>query len=98
MASNAPLLAARILEALPERYRQILEQRFIEACSIKETAQAMNIGVSNAKVHATSRAADGSKHLGGVGEMKNRPLWSYLDPSRPVVDHGPFRPMMKTLK
>jgi RNA polymerase sigma-70 factor (ECF subfamily) len=48
--SDAPERAARILEALPERYRRILELRFLEACSIKEAAQNMRISVGNAKV------------------------------------------------
>ena len=48
--SDAPVRAARILEALPERYRRILELRFLEACSIKEAAHAMQISVGNAKV------------------------------------------------
>jgi RNA polymerase sigma factor (sigma-70 family) len=48
--SDAPERADKILRALPDRYRRILELRFLEACSIKETAQAMNVSVSNAKV------------------------------------------------
>ena len=40
----------KILAALPNRYRRILELRFLEACSIKEAAQAMGVSVSNAKV------------------------------------------------
>ena len=48
--SEAPARADRILMALPERYRRILQLRFLEACSIKEAAQAMQISVSNAKV------------------------------------------------
>ena len=48
--SDAPQRAATILAALPERYRRILELRFLEACSIKEAAQAMGVSVSNAKV------------------------------------------------
>jgi RNA polymerase sigma-70 factor (ECF subfamily) len=48
--SDAPQRAARILAALPDRYRRILELRFLEACTIKEAAQAMNVSVSNAKV------------------------------------------------
>ncbi len=48
--SDAPQRAGKILAALPERYRRILELRFLEACSIKEAAQAMGISVSNAKV------------------------------------------------
>lgn len=49
-SSDAPARADRILMALPERYRQILQLRFLEACSIKEAAQTMQISVSNAKV------------------------------------------------
>jgi RNA polymerase sigma-70 factor (ECF subfamily) len=48
--SDAPARAGRILNGLPDRYRRILELRFLEACSIKEAAQAMQISVSNAKV------------------------------------------------
>jgi RNA polymerase sigma-70 factor (ECF subfamily) len=48
--SNAPHRARRILAALPDRYRRILELRFLEACTIKEAAQAMNVSISNAKV------------------------------------------------
>ncbi len=48
--SDAPQRARKILAALPERYRRILELRFLEACSIKEAAQAMGVTVSNAKV------------------------------------------------
>jgi len=48
--SDAPIHANRILQALPDRYRRILELRFLEACSIKEAAHTMQISVSNAKV------------------------------------------------
>jgi RNA polymerase sigma-70 factor (ECF subfamily) len=48
--SDAPNRADSILAALPDRYRRILELRFLEACSIKEAAHAMEISVSNAKV------------------------------------------------
>jgi RNA polymerase sigma-70 factor (ECF subfamily) len=48
--SDAPRRAGRILAALPDRYRRILELRFLEACTIKEAAQVMNVSVSNAKV------------------------------------------------
>ena len=50
LPSDAPARAGKILGGLPERYRRILELRFLEACSIKEAAQAMHISVSNAKV------------------------------------------------
>lgn len=48
--SDAPLRAGKILAALPERYRRILELRFLEACTIKEAAHTMDVSVSNAKV------------------------------------------------
>jgi RNA polymerase sigma-70 factor (ECF subfamily) len=35
---KAGLKVRRILAALPERYRRILELRFLEKCSIKEAA------------------------------------------------------------
>jgi RNA polymerase sigma factor (sigma-70 family) len=48
--SDAPDRAGKILAALPDRYRRILELRFLETCSIKEAARAMDVSVSNAKV------------------------------------------------
>ena len=48
--SDAPQRAKKILAALPDRYRRILELRFLEACSIKEAAAAMDVSVGNAKV------------------------------------------------
>ena len=42
--------AGRILAALPDRYRRILELRFLDTCTIKEAARAMEVSVSNAKV------------------------------------------------
>jgi RNA polymerase sigma factor (sigma-70 family) len=48
--SSAPGRASQILEALPDRYRRILELRFLEACTIKEAARTMDVSVSNAKV------------------------------------------------
>jgi RNA polymerase sigma factor (sigma-70 family) len=48
--SDAPNRVSRILATLPDRYRRILELRFLEACSIKEAARVMDVSVSNAKV------------------------------------------------
>jgi RNA polymerase sigma factor (sigma-70 family) len=48
--SDAPDRARKILATLPDRYRRILELRFLEACSIKEAAHAMGVTISNAKV------------------------------------------------
>lgn len=60
-SSDAPARTASILHALPERYRRILELRFLEAMSIKEAAAAMKVTVANAKVlqhRALKMAAD----------------------------------------
>jgi RNA polymerase sigma factor (sigma-70 family) len=61
LASAAPERAERILAALPERYRRILQLRFLDACSIAEAAAAMGISVANAKVlqHRALRRAAG---------------------------------------
>ena len=48
--SDAPARARRLLNALPERHRRILELRFLDALSIKEAAREMGISVGNAKV------------------------------------------------
>jgi RNA polymerase sigma factor (sigma-70 family) len=48
--STAPSRAGQILAALPDRYRRILQLRFLEACSIKEAALSMDVSVGNAKV------------------------------------------------
>ena len=48
--SPAPEGVARVLGSLPERYRQILELRFLRAMSIKEAAREMDVTVGNAKV------------------------------------------------
>jgi RNA polymerase sigma-70 factor (ECF subfamily) len=60
--SDAAKRAARILDDLPERYRRILELRFLDGRSLKETARSMNITVSNAKVlqHRALRLAAGA--------------------------------------
>jgi RNA polymerase sigma-70 factor (ECF subfamily) len=50
LPSDAPHRVNLLLGALPDRYRRILELRFLEACSIKEAAQCMDVSVSNAKV------------------------------------------------
>src|SRR4051794_5827525 len=40
----------RILATLPDRYRRILELRFLQARTIKEAAAEMGVSVANAKV------------------------------------------------
>ena len=46
----APRRVAAVLAALPEHYRSILELRFLQNRSVKESAAAMGITVANAKV------------------------------------------------
>jgi RNA polymerase sigma factor (sigma-70 family) len=48
--SDAPIRARVLLETLPERYRRILELRFLEGRSVRDAAGAMNVTVANAKV------------------------------------------------
>jgi len=61
LESAAPEQAEAILAALPERYRRILQLRFLDACSVAEAAAAMGITVANAKVlqHRALRRAAG---------------------------------------
>jgi RNA polymerase sigma factor (sigma-70 family) len=61
LESAAPERAEAILAALPERYRRILQLRFLDACTVAEAAKAMEISVANAKVlqHRALRRAAG---------------------------------------
>lgn len=57
---RAERCAAAILGGLPENYRRILQLRFLEACSVREAADALGVSVANAKVlqhRALRRAA-----------------------------------------
>ena|SRR5215472_10618587 len=61
LESLAPQRAQRILSQLPDRYRRILQLRFLDACSIAEAADILGISVANAKVlqhRALRRAAE----------------------------------------
>ena len=40
----------RVLAALPDHYRRILELRFLQGCSVKESASQMGVSVANAKI------------------------------------------------
>ncbi len=58
--SMAPQRVRVVLEALPDNYRRILELRFLQGCSIKDSATEMGDSVANAKVlqhRALQRAA-----------------------------------------
>ncbi|BBZ37592.1 RNA polymerase sigma factor [Mycobacterium conspicuum] len=48
--SVAPRRVAAVLDTLPDNYRRILELRFLEGNSIKESAAALGVSVANAKV------------------------------------------------
>jgi RNA polymerase sigma factor (sigma-70 family) len=48
--STAPQRVAKVLDRLPDRYRRILESRFLQGNSIKEAAAELGISVANAKV------------------------------------------------
>jgi RNA polymerase sigma-70 factor (ECF subfamily) len=47
---RSPERVARILAALPDRYRRILELRFLRSYSIREAAGELGISIGNAKV------------------------------------------------
>jgi RNA polymerase sigma factor (sigma-70 family) len=58
--------AGLVLGRLPERYRRILELRFLQSMSLKEVATELGISVGNAKVlqhRALRRAAEAGKDV-----------------------------------
>lgn len=58
--ASAPRDIGWLLDRLPTNYRTVLELRFLRGYSIRETAEAMGVSVSNAKVlqlRALRRAA-----------------------------------------
>ena len=48
--STAPQRVAGVLDSLPDHYRRILDLRFLQGRSIRESATEMGITVANAKV------------------------------------------------
>jgi RNA polymerase sigma factor (sigma-70 family) len=48
--SDAASRAEQALRGLPDRYRQILQLRFLHGMSVKDAARAMGVTVANAKV------------------------------------------------
>jgi len=48
--STAPQRVATVLERLPDNYRRILELRFLQGRSIKESAAELGVSAANAKV------------------------------------------------
>lgn len=66
--AEASARLAQIMAGLPERYRRILELRFLEGCSVREAAVDLGVNVGNAKViqhRALRRAAEIAKEVGG---------------------------------
>lgn len=59
-----------LLASLPQNYRRVLELRFLEGCSVRETAAAMGISAGNVKVlqyRAIQRAAELDVDAGKFG-------------------------------
>ncbi|BDY30272.1 hypothetical protein hbim_04215 [Mycolicibacterium mageritense] len=48
--STAPERVAAVLESLPPQYRRVLELRFLEGRSMRESAADMGVSIANAKV------------------------------------------------
>jgi len=65
--STAPQRVSAILDGLPDKYRRILELRFLQGNSIKESAAALGVSVANAKVlqHRALRLAAQLNEGGG---------------------------------
>jgi RNA polymerase sigma-70 factor (ECF subfamily) len=67
-----------LLARLPENYRRVLELRFLEGCSVRETAAALGLSPGNVKVlqyRAVQRAAElGLAPEGGMGGADEPPI------------------------
>lgn len=65
--STAPQRVATVMDGLPDNYRRILELRFLQNRSIKESAAEMGVSVANAKVlqHRALRLAAQVNEKGG---------------------------------
>src|SRR6478735_6885105 len=48
--STAPRRVAMVLDALPEKYRKVLELRFLQGHPVREVAAEMGVSLANAKV------------------------------------------------
>jgi RNA polymerase sigma-70 factor (ECF subfamily) len=65
--STAPERVATVMDTLPDNYRRILELRFLQNRSIKDSAAEMGVSVANAKVlqHRALRLAAQINEKGG---------------------------------
>jgi RNA polymerase sigma-70 factor (ECF subfamily) len=65
--STAPERVATVMDTLPHNYRRILELRFLQNRSIKDSAAEMGVSVANAKVlqHRALRLAAQVNEKGG---------------------------------
>ncbi|MDT5145270.1 MAG: hypothetical protein QOE52_1355 [Mycobacterium sp.] len=66
--SMAPQRVHTVLRALPDNYRRILELRFLEGRSIKDSATEMGVNVANAKV-LQHRALQLAAQINGTDEQ-----------------------------
>lgn len=48
--SSAPQRVATVLDGLPDNYRRVLELRFLQGLSVRDTAARLGVSVANAKV------------------------------------------------
>lgn len=78
--STAPQRVAEVLDALPDQYRRILELRFLQGRSVKESAAHLGVSVANAKVlqHRALRLAaqvksEADEPLARRAESKDQP-------------------------
>jgi RNA polymerase sigma factor (sigma-70 family) len=58
--SMAPQRVRTVLKALPDNYRRILELRFLQGSSIKDSATETDVSVANAKVLQHRAEASGA--------------------------------------
>ena len=72
--STAPGRVRAVLDGLPDNYRRVLELRFLQGRSIRESATEMGISVANAKVlqHRALRLAAQLNDVNGPNDKDER--------------------------
>ena len=88
--SDAGARTERLLERLPERYRQILKLRFLDTLSVKEAAATMGVSVSGAKVlqYRVLRMAAQAKRVPATRQHMTSPQWDGVAGKRVVLTGG----------